>query len=100
MRIILIWVATWAAGPGAAATHIRTASGGNPAVFSPLSPLAVPLLLKPLRCQSRLKARGDNTICLVIRTPSPAGAIRTQNNMFRTQQSASSQGTMFPHNGG
>ncbi len=36
MRVILIWVATWAAGPGAAATHIRTASGGNPAVFSPL----------------------------------------------------------------
>src|SRR5260221_1193320 len=28
-------------------TNIRTASGSNPAVFSPLSPLAVPLLLKP-----------------------------------------------------
>jgi hypothetical protein len=29
----------------AAPTHIRTASGGNSAVYSPLSPLAVPLLL-------------------------------------------------------
>ena len=29
-----------------ASTHIRTASGRRPAVFSPLSPLAVPLLLK------------------------------------------------------
>src|SRR5260370_19896982 len=28
--------------------YIRTAGGGNPAVLSPLSPLAVPLLLKPL----------------------------------------------------
>ncbi len=28
--------------------YIRTAGGGNPAVLSPLSPLAVPLLLLPL----------------------------------------------------
>jgi hypothetical protein len=27
--------------------YIRTAGGGNPAVLGPLSPLAVPLLLKP-----------------------------------------------------
>ena len=32
---------------GADRTHIRTASGGNPAALSLLSPLAVPLLLKP-----------------------------------------------------
>ena len=29
-------------------SEIRTTTDGNPAVFSPLSPLAVPLLLKPL----------------------------------------------------
>ena len=32
---------------GRTVTPIRTAGGGNPAVLSPLSPLAVPLLLKP-----------------------------------------------------
>gem|GEM_PF-4311358 len=29
-------------------THIRTVSGGSPAIFRPLTPLTVPLLLKPL----------------------------------------------------
>src|ERR1017187_10121445 len=28
-------------------THIRTVSGGSPAIFRPLTPLTVPLLLKP-----------------------------------------------------
>ena len=52
--------ATWT-GPrrycagGPTPTHIRTASGGSPAVFSLLSPLAVPLLLKP-RCAAHPRA--------------------------------------------
>jgi hypothetical protein len=33
---------------GPTPTHIRTASGDNSAIFHPLSPLAVPLLLKLL----------------------------------------------------
>ena len=37
---------------GRTVTPIRTAGGGNPAVLSPLSPLAVPLLLKPRHLQS------------------------------------------------
>ena len=42
-------VAELSTGPtGRTVTPIRTAGGGNPAVLSPLSPLAVPLLLKPL----------------------------------------------------
>ena len=41
-------VAELSTGPtGRTVTPIRTAGGGNPAVLSPLSPLAVPLLLKP-----------------------------------------------------
>jgi hypothetical protein len=40
-----------------APTHIRTACGGNPAVLSPLSPLAVLLLLKAL-CMSGCASLG------------------------------------------
>ena len=41
-------VAELSTGPtGRTVTAIRTAGGGNPAVLSPLSPLAVPLLLEP-----------------------------------------------------
>ena len=38
--------------PATALGYSRTAGGGNSAVFSPLSPLAVPLLLKPLHLAS------------------------------------------------
>ena len=41
-------IAELSTGPtGRTVTPIRTAGGGNPAVLSPLSPLAVRLLLKP-----------------------------------------------------
>jgi len=33
--------------------HIRTVSGGSPAIFRPLTPLTVPLLLKPRRAGDR-----------------------------------------------
>ena len=70
------------------ATHIRTAGGGNPAAFSPLSPLTVPLLLLPRQSRrgalramrgGQLAGKHGSLAGLAARLPSrtaPGGSIR------------------------